>query len=427
MKKLKLSSLHVLSLLSVLLILAISPSFAQSYRTFSSELDEIIRNAKWKIGPFRIHPIIRFRDIGYDDNVYRKRQEDNPISDYTATVSPRLNTYLLFRNWLILSFSENPEYVFFLKERRERSFNNNFSPQIKILLFQRFVLSGNYQFRRARRRASSEFDLRAVEQVKGYNGSFFYETARRTSFGISGSLRNVSYEDITLPAEVIYLSLALDRQERSGKFELYYRIFSGSFFFAGGQYTKYNFEHIQSQWRNSYSYQLYSGIRFPVLGRIRGMILVGYKILTPENIWRKGFSGIVGNTSLDLRIRRFGFRIGYSRDCQFSFYLNNVFFLEDIIRPGISFYLTNFLRLDYDFTYGESYYPESILVYLPNGTYKNMERNDIYRIHTAGFVVRIVRNFGIGIRYNYWVRESTIPYIGDRNRWILGGYVTYEF
>ena len=87
------------------------------------------------VGPFRIYPTIQFRNIGYDDNIYYQREDDNTISDYTATVSPEMNVYLLFRNWLILSLSENPEYVYYMKEKRERAFNNSFSPGLKLLLF----------------------------------------------------------------------------------------------------------------------------------------------------------------------------------------------------------------------------------------------------------------------------------------------------
>jgi hypothetical protein len=79
------------------------PAYGQSYRTFKWELEQIAKQTRWRIGPLRIFPTIQFRDIGYDDNVYYQREEDNPISDYTATISPQAKVYLLFRNFLILS------------------------------------------------------------------------------------------------------------------------------------------------------------------------------------------------------------------------------------------------------------------------------------------------------------------------------------
>jgi len=248
--------------------------------------------------------------------------------------------------------------------------------------------------------------VRANELRESYRGSLFYETARRTSFGISASLEKISYEDITLPGEEIYLSRLLNREERSGNLEFYYRLFSESFFFISGGYTEYKFEHIQSRLRDSYSYQAYSGIRFPFLGRVRGTLSLGYKKLLPRSEEKKGFSGLVGNTSFDFRIRRFGLRFQYNRDCYFSYWSNSRYFIEDRYGAGISFYLTHFLRLDYNFSHGEANYPELMLLQMPDGQYEEIKRKDTYRIHTAGFVVRIIRNTGIGLMFNFWERES---------------------
>lgn len=402
------------------------PIYGQGYRTFREELEQIVKQTRWRIGPFRLYPTIRLRDIGYDDNVYYQREEDKPVSDYTATISPQAEIYLIFRNFLILSLTENPEYVYYFKQERERRWNNTISPELKFLFLNRFVISGRYSYRNRRRRATSEFDVRANELRESYKGSLFYETARRTSFGISASSEKISYEDITLPGEEIYLSRLLNREERSGNFEFYYRIFSESFFFISGGYTEYKFEHIQSRWRDSYSYQAYSGIRFPFLGKTRGTLSLGYKKLLPRREEKRGFSGLVGNTSLDFRIRRFRLRFQYNRDCRFSYWSNSIYFIEDRYGGGISFYLTKFLRLDYNFSYGEANYPELMLLQMPDGRYEEIKRKDIYRINTAGFVFRIIRNTGIGLMVNFWERESNI-FWASRNRGFIGGYVTYEF
>ena len=400
--------------------------YGQGYRTFRWEQEQIIKRAKWHIGPFRLYPTIRLRNIGYDNNVYYQREEDNPISDYTGTFSPEVKIYLLFRNFLILSLTESPEYVYYFKQKRERRWNNTIIPEIKFLFLNRFVISGRYSYRNRRWRATSEFDVRANELRESYKGSLFYETARRTSFGISASLDRISFEDITLPGEEIYLSRLLNREERSGNLAFYYRVFSESFFFLSGGYTEYRFEHIQSRWRDSYSYQALSGIRFPFLGKVRGTLSLGYKKLLTRREEKKGFSGLVGNTSLDFRIRRFGFRFQYNRDCHFSYWSNSIYFVEGRYGAGISFYLTKFLRLDYNFSYGEANYPELMPLQMPDGRYEELKRKDVYRIQKAGFVFRIIKNTGIGLMVNFWERESNY-FWASRNRRFIGGYVTYEF
>ena len=108
-KKVNFSFFYLITLFLMFLLGSIY-SHGQGYRTFRWEQEQIIKRAKWRVGPFRIYPTIQLRDIGYDDNVYNQRDEDNPISDYTVTFSPQVKVYLLYRNFLILTLTEEPEW-----------------------------------------------------------------------------------------------------------------------------------------------------------------------------------------------------------------------------------------------------------------------------------------------------------------------------
>jgi len=410
---------------AMVLLLFIS-GMGQSYRTFREELEQITERTRWHVGPFRIFPRLELKDIGYDDNVYYQREEEEPVSDFTTTISPEVKVNLLYRNFLILSLTENPEYIFYLEQKRESRWNNTFSPEFRLLFLSRFVISGNYSYLNRRYRASSEFDVRANELRKSLEGRLFYETARRTSFGVSASTVRVSYEDITLPGEEIYLSRLLNREENSGYFEFYYRIYSEAFIFMKLGYTEYNFEHPDSRWRNSDSYQIYSGIRFPLLGKVRGTFSLGYKNHEPRSEEKKSFSGLIGDTSLDFRVGRFGFRLKYQRDNHFSYWTESIFFIEDRYGSGISFYLFKFLRLDFDYTYAKSSYPEITTVDYPDGSVEEIKRRDDYKIYAIGFVVRLIENVGLGLKVNFWERDSNF-YLADRDRIFIGGYLTYDF
>lgn len=403
-----------------------SLSYGQSYRTFRWEMEQIIEQTKLHIGPFRIYPTLQLKDIGYDDNVYYQREDDEPVSDFTSTISPILRVNLIYRNSLILSLTENPEYVFYFKQKRERRWNNTLTPEFRLLILKRFVLSGSYSYSNRRWRATSEFDIRANELRESLEGSLFYETARGTSFGISASLQKISYEDITLPGQEIYLSRFLNREERGGNLEFYYRFFSELFFFIKTGYTEYNFEDPTSQWRNSQSYQALAGIRFPLMSRLRGTFSLGYKRLVPQREDKKTFSGLFGNTSLDFRIGRFNFNVSYNRNNYFSYWTESVYFIDDSYGAGISFYLTSFLRLDYYYLYGMSRYPELTTVFFPEKGFKELKRKDNYQTHRMGLVFRVIRNTGIGIMANFWERSSNY-YFENRKRTFIGGYVTYAF
>jgi len=69
---------------------------------------------------------------------------------------------------------------------------------------------------------------------------------------------------VDIPGEVIGYARALNRKEQNVSGEFYYRILADSFFFLKGGYTDYKFENPVTQYRNSYSYEASTGIRFPL-------------------------------------------------------------------------------------------------------------------------------------------------------------------
>ena len=289
-------------------------------------------------------------------------------------------------------------------------------------MLNRFVLSGSYQDQKQQQRPTVEFDEKVYVRSEGYSASLFFETNRMTAIGFSGHARNIRYEDVE--GDVRY-SAALDHEERTGNVELYYRIFTESDIYLTGGYSDYRFESLESQWRNSYSYAVISGIRFPLWGRARGILSLGYRWLINKADRQNRFSGLIGDTGLEFRLGRFNLRFQYGRDFQFSYQSTNLYFIENRIGSGLSFYLTEFLRLDYDFSYGKSEYDEE-LIPLPDGGFEEIKRMDTYLTHAAGLVFRIRRNIGIGLTVTYWERDSNVSG-WNRSRGFIGGYLTYDF
>ena len=413
-------------LLCLFVLLPLGTARGQNYQYFSSLLDEIDRDARWRFGPFHIASSFQIRNIGYDSNIYQMPEDLNPVSDYTANVSLPSKIYLNYRNGLVLSLAVVPEYAFYASQKQERSFNYSLLPELRVRLFRGIVLSGGYEYDKSRRRPTSEFDIRALEKSNTLRGSVFIETARLTAFGLSGSIRELKYEDIYAPEEENSLSRSLNRQESRADLEFYYRIYSDTLLFLDGGYTEYDFQYPSSYYRNSYSFQFYSGLRFPLLGRIRGTVTLGYKSLVPRMKNLEGFSGLVGDTSFSLRLSRLIFRVLYRRDCYFSFWQENLYFVEGLWGAGLSVYPTSFLRLDYDYRQGRSDYPGLISITLPDGTPEVIERSDQNRYHTISVVYRIARDLGIGLTGNYWQRRSNYYQI-NRNRFFVGAFLTYEF
>ncbi len=400
---------------------AASLGYGQTHQPFDVYWNSIIEQTVWQVGPFHLVPRIMFREIGYDANVYRERETDDPVQDYTATFSPEITAYLLLGHSMVLSFKENPEYVYYLKQERERRWNHNYSPELRWKLLNRFVLGGKYSYENRRYRFSSEVDFRVNTQTKRYEGSLFYETPRNSSLGVRYTSNRIAFQDMDLPGNEFLFFQQLSRNEDEVSGELYYQLLSDSYFFLRGGYTWYRFVNEEVSFRDTDSSQIYAGIQFPFLGRMLGTLSLGYKSFFPLAEEREAFSGLVGNTDLEYRAGRFRLRLGYTRDHRFSYWSEALYFIENQINTGFSFYLSQFLRLDYDFRYGENEYPETVY-WGP----ELIQRTDVYRSHTGGLALRIIRDIGISLNLNYWERETNIFY-GDRDWWFIGGSLVYDF
>ncbi|MBN2242646.1 MAG: hypothetical protein JW793_08145, partial [Acidobacteria bacterium] len=260
------------AVLALGLAASVSPLFGQNHLNFQAEADGIREQARWRLGPLLLFPTLRISEAGYDDNVYLKGPDEEPVSDYRANFSPEIKANIILGGSLILSFLDNPEYMYFHREKSRGGFGNSFSPGFRMLLLGRFALSGSYEYRKQFRQLSREINLLTENVSKGYHGELFYETARMSSLGISADIRDYSHENLDLEGSAGSLARQLNREERSVHGELYYSLSPVRFFFLRAGYTEYGFESVEAGWRDSHSWQASGGIRFSPAGRIQGLL-----------------------------------------------------------------------------------------------------------------------------------------------------------
>jgi hypothetical protein len=399
---------------------------AQDYRTFDDEYNDVRARKLLRIGPLRLMPTLRLYDLGYDSNVYYTNVEGDVVADTRATISPEVKAYWLLGSSLMLSCVENPEYVYYVHERPLRAFTNSFAPAARLILFRRFALSGDYHFSEHSRRSTSEFESPITDTRKGVNAAVFFETPRGSAVGVRGTQDDFDYSTKEMSGEEFYYARTLNRRERSAAGEFYYRVFTQSYLVASAGYNEYTFAFPESRWRDATSWQAAGGIRFPLLGRAKGQVTLGYKSFTPKDRARKSFSGLIANTDVTFRVGRFGFGLGYVRDNFFSYYESAYYYIEDRFRGALSFYLLPFLRVDGSYQTGSLFYPEPQTIWYGGEPSVLTGRKDVNRTAAVGLAVRVVGNTGIGVSYNFYRRTSNAPGF-DIDRNFIGAYVTYEF
>jgi len=403
--------------LILLALAAARPAAGQSYVAFEDDWRRIVESLRFSLGPVKIDPVFSLRRVGYDTNIF---YEDRDVGDYTGVASLDVTAYLPVRRSLILFVREIPEYNFYLHEKEMRAFTNSYAAGLKYLLLNRFVLTGAYQSNEYQGPATVELGRPTRDMSRIFSAGFYYETARKTSIGLSLQSQKMSYEDAPTADGTIPLSQTLDREERSGALEIYYRVFSDSMAFLRGGVTTYTFANEAGASRDSTSYQGAAGIRFPQLGPLRGLLSIGYKELVPRSAGLARYAGVTANTELEGRFGWFNLRGIYQRDISFSYYEDAFAFLANRYAAGVSVYPLRALRLDYTYDVTLQDYPDVwSLVPTPH-------RRDTQTLHTVGLVVRLFRTTGFGVTANLSDWTSTVAGF-NRKRSYIAAYVTQTF
>ena len=398
----------------------------QSYVPFREEVEAIRQQTRFRLGPLRLVPLVRLSDVGYDTNVYYADERREAVADLTATISPELRGYWLGGGSLILSVMENPEYIAYARESDLRAFTNSVSAGLRWLALRRFSLSAEYHDLSHVRRIQSEFEHRIRDTTKGARASLFFETPRGTALGVTAAVDDSRFADVTAgPPDPAY-HLALDRRETSLAAEAYYRVFSRSYLFSRVEWSRYDFVHEVSAWRDAAAIEASGGFRFPLAGRARGTIRFGYKSFRPDDPLRRSFAGLVAGTAINLRVGRLAVELGLDRDLAFSYLESAYYYVDTRARAGLSLYLFRSLRVDARGGYGTMTYPEPVEVWDEGVPVLVDDRRDTQWDVSVGPVIRIFRTAGFGLAYNIYRRTSNAPGFNVR-RDFVGAFITYEF
>ena len=380
------------------------------------ELRRKWREAAWKYGPFRLQPSFVLSNAGYDSNVYYGAAAD-PVRDYTITAGPGLTVYLPVKKKLVFTAYDSPQYIYYFRTARERTWNNYFSSQAHLIL-NKFYISVGGGYSDARERWNTEIDLRPRRKEESLQGSVLWQASIKTSFSLAWRRARYRYENLEF--EIFNIRDELNRDEDYWNFTGYYQLTYRTRLFGEAEYGRFEFKNPGS-FRDSESYGVYGGLEFSPTGRIRGRVHLGYKYFNSRAGLKPDFRGIVGDTNISVRLlRRLNLRAHYKRDVQFSLWYDNTFFLESRAGGGASFYVyKKKIRLDYDFSLGRNRYP-----HVPSGG--RGKREDDYTLHTIGVYFRVKNAMGIGLTLSRWIRDSNLDWEDDK-RDFVGANLTYDF
>ena len=383
------------------------------------DLQRRIAETPWHFGPFRIQPSLVISNAGVDSNVFYSPTE--PVKDFTVTAGPAATVYVPIHRKFVLSASGSPQYVWYSKTERERTWNYYLSGAAQLSLKNVF-LSAEGAYSDARERWNTEIDIRPRRKEAAYGGSVLVNLAHRTSVALGGRTVEYDYESVVY-GDAFDVRERLNRRETYGNLSFYYQSSSQRRVFLDFEYGRYDFEFAsQSAVGDARSGAAYAGIEFARLGRrVRGRVRLGYKIYDVRAEGGPDYRGLVGDTQLSVRLARpFVLRGSYVRDVRFSLWYANPYFLESRPGAGASLYVFRFLRFDYDFSKGRNRYP------VAGGGGADVKRLDDFIVHSGGVYFRIRKSVAIGFIASRWTRDSNLAAEDDK-RTFFGVNLTYEF
>lgn len=381
--------------------------------SFENKKEEM-ESARFKIGPFRFLPLIFIRNAGYDSNVYGTPWD--PVADYTFTAGPGLNMYLPVKKKVIFSLFYSPQYTYFYKEEKERTWNHYLEEDL-FLVLRRYVINIGKNYSNARERWNTEIDIRPRRKVETTRVSISLHTKRRLNYEL-GWKRGI-YDHENLYYERFNFRDILNRREDRFTGILRYQVLPKTGVFLEYEKAFINFQNPLSK-RDSRSDAISFGFDFHPSSIINGKTKIGF--MSFRSIEREGqdYRGLIGDTDINIRIFRFlRLRGFYIRDVQFSIFYNNTYFIESRYGAGGSLYGLKRFRLDYTYSMGTNRYPamsEEI----------KEKRFDKYRVHNLAIYFRLKGRTGIGITGSRWFRDSNLEWEKDR-RYIIGAQLINNF
>ena len=412
-KTIRSSLLLLLLAAASVVLLGVGRAHAWGKTWLGRDLEWQYRNAAFTLGPFGVDARLVLSNAGFDSNVYYGAT-DEPVRDYTFTMGPAFDIYLPVKKTLILHIHESPQYVYFKETARERTWNNYFRGEAH-LVFNRLVATAGVGREEAKQRWNTEIDIPIFRREDSARASLFLQAASKTSFNLG--FRTARYDYGEADFDGFSYADKLNRDETYFQFTAYREISSRTRFFLEAEYGVFEFLN-PSLLKNSTSLSGYGGFEFSPFGRVRGRVKIGYKSFDSASHQRKDYRGLVGDSSISVRLAKpFAIRASYRRDVQFSVWYDNTYYLESRAGAGASLYVSRNIRLDYDFSRGRNDYPRE---------FEAPKRLDVYTVHAVGVYFRLRRDVALGIIASRWMRDSNLDWEDD-DRDFVGFNLTYDF
>jgi hypothetical protein len=324
---------RLVRLMPMVFLLSVHAAAAQTSASQSTPPDPV-DEATLRFGPVGLNPALLIRDLGRDNNVFN--DPTNPKSDFTATVTPRLEV-VTHPGPLKLSWVTTSDYVYYQTYTSERGTNlgNTVKADFDLRAFHPFVGVG---FANTRERFNREIDARARHRDQQYSGGFRVQLSEGV-FATAG-IRQTEYT-FDPDAEFRGQSLAttLNRTEEGIEAGGGVNLTPLTSLAVTVSRERARFEFLPE--RNSQTLRVTPTVSFSPLAILQGTASVGYRRFTAESPQVPDYKGFVATVTLGTTIReRHRLDTTVARDLQYSYEEDVAEYIETGFTAGWNWQIT---------------------------------------------------------------------------------------
>lgn len=279
-----------------------------------------------------MNPRLELKNIGVDTNVFNEPEDANPKEDFTFTLTPAIDAWVrMGRSWFKFTIAE--DLVWFQTYTEERSANAHYDLSWRLPL-NRIAITLSPMFVSTNDRPGYEIDERAHHTEWGGKGAIDVRAFPKTSFGITGSYKKVTFDDAAI-FEGASLSEQLNRTESTAGVAVIHQLtpLTRLTFNVDREQDRFS----NSPLRDSDSTRGGASVSFDPHALLKGGASVGYRDFKPTDPTLAGYHGLVaaGDLSYTL-LDSTRFQVQFTRDVQYSFDVNQPYYLQTGVNGSIA-------------------------------------------------------------------------------------------
>jgi len=358
-----------------------------------------------KIGPVELWPTVVFRNIGVDNNVFN--DAESPKQDFTLTVAPNLEA-VVRPDWMRLSYTALSEFVYFAKNKSERSVNRGFQSRFDLYspIVQPYLQAGAML---TQERPNHEIDERARRQLRNYGGGLRFPLG--TGASISVGVRRDS-ERFVEGDRFRGVDLGSELNTRSDVIETILAIDVTPLTTVGVTVAKEADRFDNDALRDSNAIRITPTVTFQPLGLFSGSASVGYLRFDPVDPAVAEYGGLVASGTVGVTLLdRYRIETSFGRDVRYSYDRDTPTYVWTSGRGTLRMDL--FGGLDVRLTGGRD-----VMNYRPRAGVAEPGK-DAFVVYGAGLGYSLLK-MRFGVDAEIWERESGRAGRGYRNNRIMG-------